>query len=682
MQKGTIGVTTENIFPVIKKFLYSDHEIFLRELVSNAVDATQKLRTLANFGEFKGETGTLDVRVKVDKDAGTLTVSDHGIGMDAEDVDKYINQIAFSGAEDFLSKYKDTANSIIGHFGLGFYSAFMVAKKVVINSLSYKDAAESVRWECDGSPEYSMGKGDRTERGTDIILYIDDDSKQFLEQQRVDTLLRKYCRFLPVPVISGKVQEWKDGKWADTDRDLVINSTEPQWMKKPSELTDEDYIKFYKELYPGEEDPLFWIHLNVDFPFTLTGILFFPKIKNNFDINRNRIQLYCNQVYVTDQVEGVVPDFMQLLQGVIDSPDIPLNVSRSYLQADSAVKQISGYITKKVASRLDDLFKADRAEFEKKWDDIRIFIVYGMLTDEKFCEPAMKFLLLKDTEGRYFTLDEYKQLVEAEQTNSDGKIVYLYATDATAQYNYIKAATDKGYNVLLLDGQLDNHFVSLLERKLENTELVRVDSDVIENLIRKSDRRNAGLSPVDTAILSQLFQDDTKKVEKASFTVQFEALAPTGQPIVLTQNEYMRRMKEMASLQPGMSFYGELPDSYQLVVNVEHPLVKAIREKASAALEGTIRPLLDTIDSRNAEAEKIRKDAGDKPLSAEDEQRVKDLEKEVADARTAEDEAIKAYAPKAPEVSQLVDLALLGNGLLRGAQLSDFIARSVELMGK
>lgn len=682
MQKGTIGVTTENIFPVIKKFLYSDHEIFLRELVSNAVDATQKLRTLANFGEFKGETGTLDVRVKVDKEAGTLTVSDHGIGMDAEDVDKYINQIAFSGAEDFLSKYKDTANSIIGHFGLGFYSAFMVAKKVVINSLSYKDGAESVRWECDGSPEYSMGKGDRTERGTDIILYIDDDSKQFLEQQRVDTLLRKYCRFLPVPVISGKEQEWKDGKWADTDRDLVINSTEPQWMKKPSELTDEDYIKFYKELYPGEEDPLFWIHLNVDFPFTLTGILFFPKIKNNFDINRNRIQLYCNQVYVTDQVEGVVPDFMQLLQGVIDSPDIPLNVSRSYLQADSAVKQISGYITKKVASRLDDLFKADRAEFEKKWDDIRIFIVYGMLTDEKFCEPAMKFLLLKDTEGRYFTLDEYKQLVEAEQTNSDGKIVYLYATDATAQYNYIKAATDKGYNVLLLDGQLDNHFVSLLERKLENTELVRVDSDVIENLIRKSDRRNAGLSPVDTAILSQLFQDDTKKVEKASFTVQFEALAPTGQPIVLTQNEYMRRMKEMASLQPGMSFYGELPDSYQLVVNVEHPLVKTIREKASAVLESTIRPLLDTIDSRNAEAEKIRKDAGDKPLSAEDEQRVKDLEKEVADARTAEDEAIKAYAPKAPEVSQLVDLALLGNGLLRGAQLSDFIARSVELMGK
>lgn len=682
MQKGTIGVTTENIFPVIKKFLYSDHEIFLRELVSNAVDATQKLRTLANFGDFKGETGTLDVRVTVDKEAGTLTVSDHGIGMDAEDVDKYINQIAFSGAEDFLNKYKDTANSIIGHFGLGFYSAFMVAKKVVINSLSYKDGAEAVRWECDGSPEYSMGKGDRSERGTDIILYIDDDSKQFLEQQRVDALLRKYCRFLPVPVISGKEQEWKDGKWADTDRDLVINSTEPQWMKKPSELTDEDYIKFYKELYPGEEDPLFWIHLNVDFPFTLTGILFFPKIKNNFDINRNRIQLYCNQVYVTDQVEGVVPDFMQLLQGVIDSPDIPLNVSRSYLQADSAVKQISGYITKKVAARLDELFKADRAEFEKKWDDIRIFIIYGMLTDEKFCDPAMKFLLLKDTEGRYFTLDEYKKLVETEQTNAEGKIVYLYATDATAQYDYIKAATDKGYNVLLLDGQLDNHFVGLLERKLENTELVRVDSDVIDNLIRKSDRRSAGLSPVETAILSQLFQDDTRKVEKATFTVSFEALTPGSQPIVLTQNEYMRRMKEMAAMQPGMNFYGELPDSYQLVVNVEHPLVRNIREKVSAALDATVKPLIDTIESRNAEAEKIRKDAGDKALSAEDEQKIKDLEKEVSDARAAESEAIKAYAPQAPEISQLVDLALLGNGLLRGEQLSSFIARSVELMSK
>ena len=453
-------------------------------------------------------------------------------------------------------------------------------------------------------------------------------------------------------------------------------------MKKPSELTDEDYLKFYQELYPGEEEPLFWIHLNVDYPFTLTGILYFPKIKNNFDINRNRIQLYCNQVYVTDSVEGVVPDFMQLLQGVIDSPDIPLNVSRSYLQADSAVKKISGYITKKVAQRLEDLFKADRAAFEKKWDDIRIFIVYGMLTDEKFCEPALKFLLLRDTEGRYFTLDEYKTLVETDQTNADGKIVYLYATDATAQYNYIKAANDRGYNVLLLDGQLDNHFVSLLERKLENTELVRVDADVIDNLIRKNDRKSAGLSPVDTAILSQLFQDDTRKVEKATFTVQFEALGETDQPIVLTQNEYMRRMKEMATMQPGMNFYGELPDSYQLVVNTEHPLVKSIREKADAALAATVQPLLDTIEARNADAEKIRKDAGDKALSAEDDQRVKDLEKEVADARSEQTKAITAYAAQAPEVSQLVDLALLGNGLLRGEQLSSFIERSVKLMQK
>lgn len=680
MQKGTIGVTTENIFPVIKKFLYSDHEIFLRELVSNAIDASQKLRTLASVGEFKGELGTLNVKVTVDKDAGTLTISDHGIGMDAEDVDKYINQIAFSGAEDFLNKYKDTANSIIGHFGLGFYSAFMVAEKVVINTLSYKEGAEAVRWECDGSPEYSMGKGDRTERGTDIILYIDKDSAEFLDQQRIDTLLRKYCRFLPIPVISGKEREYKDGEWKDTDRDLVVNSTEPQWMKKPSELTDDDYLKFYQELYPGEEEPLFWIHLNVDYPFTLTGILYFPKIKNNFDINRNRIQLYCNQVYVTDSVEGVVPEFMQLLQGVIDSPDIPLNVSRSYLQADSAVKKISGYITKKVASRLDELFKADRKAFENKWDDIRIFIVYGMLTDEKFCEAAIKFLLLRDTQGHYFTLDEYRNLVESSQTNVDKKVVYLYATDATAQYNYIKAAEDKGYNVLLLDGQLDNHFVSLLERKLENTELVRVDADVVDNLIRKEDRRTTDLTAVETTILSKLFESDTAKVEKASFSVQFEALSPDSMPIVLTQNEYMRRMKEMAALQPGMNFYGELPDSYQLVVNTEHPLIKAIKERADKALEGAIKPLLDTIDEKNAAADKIRKDAGDKALSAEDDQRIKDLEKEVADARAKQNEAIAEYAKSAPEVSQLVDLALLGNGLLRGAQLSDFIARSVNMM--
>lgn len=680
MQKGTIGVTTENIFPVIKKFLYSDHEIFLRELVSNAVDASQKIRALSSFGEFKGELGTLDVRVTVDKEAGTLTVSDHGIGMTAEDVDKYINQIAFSGAEEFLNKYKDTAASIIGHFGLGFYSAFMVAKKVVINSLSWQEGAEAVRWECDGSPEYSMEKGDRTERGTDIILYIDDESKEFLDQKRVDLLLRKYCRFLPVPVISGKEQEYKDGKWIDTDRDLVVNNTEPQWMKKPSELTDEDYLKFYQELYPGQDEPLFWIHLNVDYPFNLTGILFFPKIKNNFDINRNRIQLYCNQVFVTDSVEGVVPEFMQLLQGVIDSPDIPLNVSRSYLQADTAVKKISGYITKKVASRLDELFKADRADFEKKWDDIRIFIVYGMLTDEKFCDAAMKFMLLKDTEGRYYTLEEYKTMVEANQTDADGKIVYLYANDATAQYNYIKAANDKGYNVLLLDGQLDNHFVGLLEQKLENVSLVRVDSDVVDNLIRKSDRKVADLTPVERTILSRLFENGTRKVEKTSFVVQFEALGENSQPVVLTQNEYMRRMKEMAAMQPGMNFYGELPDSYTMVVNTEHPLVKEITAKADEALDATVKPLAERIDSDNEAINAARSAAGDQPMSPEAKQKIEDLEKAVGEARTEQFKAIDAYGDTAPKISQLVDLALLANGLLKGRHLSDFIARSVDLL--
>ena len=636
MQKGTIGVTTENIFPVIKKFLYSDHEIFLRELVSNAVDATQKLRALASFGEFKGETGPLDVRVTVDKEAGTLTVSDRGIGMTAEDVDKYINQIAFSGAEEFLNKYKDTAASIIGHFGLGFYSAFMVAKKVVIESLSWQEGAEPVRWECDGSPEYSMGKGERAERGTDIVLYIDDESKEFLEQQRVDMLLRKYCRFLPVPVISGKEMEYKDGDWVATDRDLVVNNTEPQWMKKPADLTDEDYLKFYQELYPGQDEPLFWIHLNVDYPFNLTGILFFPKIKNNFDINRNRIQLYSNQVFVTDSVEGVVPEFMQLLQGVIDSPDIPLNVSRSYLQADTAVKKISGYITKKVASRLDELFKADRADFEKKWDDIRIFIVYGMLTDEKFCDAAMKFMLLRDTEGRYFTLEEYKTLVEAEQTDSEGKIVYLYATNATEQYNYIKAANDKGYNVLLLDGQLDNHFVGLLERKLENTSLVRVDSDVVSNLIRKSDKKVADLTPVQRTILSQLFEVAPGKVEKTSFVVQFEAMSPNDLPIVLTQNEYMRRMKEMAAMQPGMSFYGELPDSYTLVVNTENPVIKDISAKADKALDATVRPLADKIEADNAAINAAREAAASEGLQGEAKTKVDELEKAVGEARKAQ----------------------------------------------
>ena len=682
MQKGTIGVTTENIFPVIKKFLYSDHEIFLRELVSNAVDATQKIRTLSSFGEFKGELGTLDVRVKIDKEAGTLTVSDRGIGMTAEDLDKYINQIAFSGAEEFLSKFKDKANTIIGHFGLGFYSAFMVAKKVVIETRSWQDGAEAVRWECDGSPEYTMGEGSRTDRGTDIILYIDDDNKEFLEQLRVDTLLKKYCRFLPVPVISGKEQEWKDGKYVDTDRDLVVNATEPSWMKKPADLTDKDYLDFYHELYPGQDDPLFWIHLNVDFPFTLTGILYFPKIKNNFDIRKDRISLYCNQVFVTDSVEGVVPEFMMLMQGVIDSPDIPLNVSRSYLQSDTAVKKISGYITKKVASRLEDLFKADRADFEKKWDDIRLFIVYGMLTDDKFCDSAMKFMLFKDTEGRYFTLDEYKTLVEASQTDKDGNIVYLYATDPTAQYSYIKAANDKGYNVLLLDGQLDNHFVQLLERKLEKTQLVRVDSDVVENLIRKDDRKEADLTPLQRNIMTTLFSSQVPEIEKTNFIVSFEAMAADSAPVVITQNEYMRRMKDLATMQPGMSFYGEMPDSYMLVVNTEHPLVKGLRYAADKALDAQVEPLMSKVEADNASVEAIRKGAKDGKLSAEEDKQISDLEKAVADARAEQDKLVRDYAAGQPLVKQLIDLALLGNGLLKGEALNGFVSRSVELLMK
>ncbi len=680
MQKGTIGVTTENIFPVIKKFLYSDHEIFLRELVSNAVDATQKIRTLSSFGEFKGQLGDLNVKVTVDKDAGTLTISDHGIGMTAEDIDKYINQIAFSGAEEFLEKYKDNANAIIGHFGLGFYSAFMVAKKVAINSLSYKDGAEAVRWECDGSPVYEMSKGDRTTRGTDIILYIDDDNKEFLEQSRIDTLLRKYCRFLPVPVISGKEQEWKEGKMVDTDRDKVINNTEPQWTKKPSELTDKDYLDFYHELYPGQEDPLFWIHLNVDYPFTLTGILYFPKIKNNFEITKNRIQLYCNQVFVTDSVEGVVPEFMMLLQGVIDSPDIPLNVSRSYLQSDSNVKKISSYITKKVASRLEDIFKADRAEFEKKWDDIKIFIEYGMLTDDKFRDAAMKFMLLKDTDNRYFTLDEYKTLVEAQQTDKDGNVVYLYTTDPVAQFNYIKAATDRGYDVLLMDGQLDNHFVGLLESKLDKTTFVRVDSDVIDNLIRKNDRKDVDLSALQRNILTTMFRSQTPEVDKAQFLVSFEALTDKSAPIVITQNEYMRRMKDMAALQPGMNFYGELPDSYNLVVNTEHPLIAKIRDAATSSIGDQVKPLADKIEADNAEITKVKDAAKGAALSAEDDQRVKDLEKAVGENRQNEETIISDYAKTQPIVKQLIDLALLGNGLLKGKDLSSFIDRSISLL--
>jgi len=678
--KGTIGVTTENIFPVIKKFLYSDHEIFLRELVSNAVDATQKIRTLSSFGEFKGELGELKVKVTVDKEAGTLTVSDHGIGMTAEDIDKYINQIAFSGAEDFLAKYKDNTNAIIGHFGLGFYSAFMVANKVEIVSLSYKDGAEAVRWECDGSPEFTMEAADKKERGTDIILHIDPENAEFLEQPRIDTLLKKYCRFLPVPVISGKEQEWKDGKMVDTDRDKVVNSTEPLWMKKPVDLTDKDYIDFYHDLYPGQDDPLFWIHLNVDYPFNLTGVLFFPKIHNNFEVTKNRIQLYCNQVFVTDSVEGVVPEFMMLLQGVIDSPDIPLNVSRSYLQSDSAVKKISGYITKKVASRLEDLFKTDRKDFEGKWDDIRLFIEYGMLTDDKFRDAAMKFCLLKDTDGKYYTIDEYKTLIEASQTDKDGTLVFLYATNPTEQYTYIQAANEKGYSVLLMDGQLDSHFVGLLEQKIEKSRFVRVDSDVVENLIPKADKKSADLSAEQRDMLTTLFNSQLPKVEKAQFFVTFEALGENGAPIVITQNEYMRRMKEMAAMQPGMNFYGEMPDSYNLTVNVDQPVVTKITAAAKDALESKLTPLATAINESNSKIEAVNKEVKDNKPTAEQEKQIQELMSVVEKDRKEQSELISGYAATQPVIRQLVDLALLGNGLLKGADLSAFISRSVKLL--
>ena len=682
MPTGKIGVTTENIFPVIKKFLYSDHEIFLRELVSNAIDATQKLKTLSSFGEYKGELGEMDVRVKIDKEARSLTVSDRGIGMDADDIDRYINQIAFSGAEEFLEKYKDTANSIIGHFGLGFYSAFMVSKKVVIRSLSYKEGAKAVEWTCDGSPEYTLTETDKEGRGTDIILYIDDDSKEFLEQARIDTLLKKYCRFLPVPVISGKVKEWKDGQYVDTDKDNVVNDTEPLWTRKPSELTDEDYLKFYHELKPGEEDPMFWIHLNVDYPFNLTGILYFPKIKANVDVNHNRIQLYCNQVYVTDQVEGVVPEFMMLMQGVIDSPDIPLNVSRSYLQADSQVKKISGYISKKVAEKLDKMFKDNRAEFEKKWDDIEVFIKYGMLTDEKFYEAAKKFFLLKDVQGKYYTLDEYKTLVSAEQTDKEDSVIYLYATDKTTQFGYIQGAEDKGYNVLLMNGQLDQHVIQMLESKLEKTRFVRVDSDTPERLIRKSDDNATDLDSLEIEVLTGMFRSQLPTVENTNFIVEYNALKGDDAPAILTQNEMMRRMKDMAAMQPGMNFYGQMPDMYSLVVNTEQPVVRKVVKEAAGALTGELTPLRRKVDELNGEINSLRTEIKEKKEEdkAEAEQKIAANEKEAGDLRKQQEDIIAAYAAKVPVVRQIIDLALLKGNMLKGEELSRFIARSVSLL--
>lgn len=680
MQKGKIGVSTDNIFPVIKKFLYSDHEIFLRELVSNAVDATQKLRTLSSIGEFKGELGDLKVTISIDKENGTLTVSDRGIGMTADDIDRFINQIAFSGAEEFLKKYKDTANSIIGHFGLGFYSAFMVSKKVEIHSLSWQEGAKAVAWSCDGSPEYEMQEIEKAERGTDVILYIDDEDKQFLEKDTIDGLLRKYCRFLPVPVVSGKEQEWKDGKYVDTDRDLVINSTAPLWARKPSELTDEDYLNFYREIQPGQDDPLFWIHLNVDYPFTLTGILYFPKIRSNFDINRNRIQLYCNQVFVTDTVEGVVPEFLTLLQGVLDSPDIPLNVSRSYLQADTAVKKISSHITKKVASRLEEIAKNQPEEFQKKWNDIRLFIEYGMLTDEKFCEAALKFMLLEDTEGQYYNLEDYRKLIEATQTDKDGNITVLYATEKDAQYAYISAAKQKGYNVVLLGGQLDPHVIGLLEQKLEKTRFVRVDSDVIDNLIDKGESAAADVTASERVIADAMFRSALPKLDKAEFLVAIKALASDAEPVVLTQNEFMRRMKDMAAMQGSMGrFYGEMPDSYTLTLNAAHPLVKRIINAASESIGKQVADSEKELADVNATIETINKKKAEERTDAEktllDESR-----KRADEIRTERDKLVADYAATQPVVSQLIDIALLGNGLLKGEALSRFLHRSVELL--
>ena len=684
MQKGTIGVTTDNIFPVIKKFLYSDHEIFLRELVSNAVDATQKLKTLSSFGDFKGELGTMNVTVSIDKNKGTLTISDRGIGMTAEEIDKYINQIAFSGAEEFLEKYKNDANAIIGHFGLGFYSSFMVSKKVEIRTLSYKEGAQAVMWSCDGSPAYEMTDIEKSERGTDIILYVDDDNKEFLEEHRIETLLKKYCRFLPVPVVFGKEQEWKDGKYVDTDKDRVINDMEPAWTRKPTDLTDEDYRKFYADLYPGIDEPLFWIHLNIDYPFKLTGILYFPKIKNNIDINRYKIQLYCNQVFVTDSVEGIVPDFLMLLQGVIDSPDIPLNVSRSYLQSDSNVKKISGYITKKVSERLQEIFNSDHKQFEEKWDDLKIFIEYGMLSDEKFYERAQKFVLLKDTEDKYYTLDEYKKLIEGNQTDKDGQLVYLYATDKEAQYSYIDTAVSRGYDVLLMNGQLDPHFIGMLEQKLEKSRFVRVDSDLIDKLIKKSDTTsNTALDEQQRDMMTSVFKSQIPAMEKSDFLVMFEPVGATAQPIVITQNEFMRRMKDMAAIQSGMAFYGELPDSYNLIVNTDHPLSQKVIADTESACKSELTPILDELKTVNEEIERLqeaKKDKKDDEIPVADKEALKHAEEKAKELRAKESDILKTYADRTPLVRQLVDLALLSNNMLKGEALSKFIKRSVEML--
>ena len=682
MKQGNIGVTTENIFPVIKKFLYSDHEIFIREIVSNAVDATQKLKTLAGKGDFQGEMGELKVKVSIDKDAKTITVSDRGIGMTAEEIDKYINQIAFSGANDFLEKYKDDANAIIGHFGLGFYSAFMVSKQVDIITKSYKDAP-AIKWSCDGSPSYTIEETDKADRGTDIVMHIDDDCQEFLEKNKMEELLRKYCHFLPVPIAFGKKTEWKDGKQVDTEEDLIINDVEPLWTKKPADLKDEDYKEFYRHLFPMADEPLFWIHLNVDYPFNLTGILYFPKIKNNLDVQRNKIQLYCNQVFVTDAVDGIVPEFLTLLHGVIDSPDIPLNVSRSYLQSDANVKKISGYITKKVSDKLASILKNEREDFEKKWDDIKIFIHYGMLSQEDYYDKAKQYFLLKDTEGKHYTLEEYAALVKDNQTNVDGQVVYLYANDKDAQYTYIEAAKNKGYNVLMMDGQLDTPLMAMLERKLEKTTFTRVDADVIDRLIKKEDTKRELLEAERADKLSSLFNSQMPRTDKVDYHVEAQPLGEDQLPVMITQSEYMRRMKEMARLQPGMSFYGDMPDMYTLVLNTDAPLIKQVLEDSEAATKEQLSPVEAEIRGLSARQAVLRQEQEKKKPEEVTQEEKDDLKKcgeDIQAENKKKNDILKEYADGNERVHQLIDLALLQNGMLRGEALTKFVKRSVSMI--
>ena len=685
MQKGNIGVTTENIFPVIKKFLYSDHEIFLREMVSNAVDATQKLKTLAQQGEYKQELGDLTVRISFDADKGTITISDHGIGMTEEEIDKYINQIAFSGVTDFLEKYKDNANNIIGHFGLGFYSSFMVSKKVEIITRSYKDDAKAVKWSCDGSPAYEIDEAQKDDRGTDIILYIDDDSKEFLDRTKLEQLLQKYCKFMAVPVAFGKKQEWssEEKKMVDTQEDNIINSALPLWTSTPSTLKDEDYKQFYRTLYPMSDEPLFWIHLNVDYPFNLTGILYFPKIKSNIELQRNKIQLYCNQVFVTDQVEGIVPEFLTLLHGVIDSPDIPLNVSRSYLQSDREVKKISTYITKKVADRLKAIFGENRKEYEEKWDDLKLFINYGILSEEGFYDRAKDFALMKDTEGKYFTFDEYKKLIEASQKDKDDTLIYLYATDREEQYSYIKAAQDKGYSVLLLDGQLDVPTIQTLEQKFEKSRFTRVDSDIIDRLIVKSDAPKSDLSADDSDNLSAVFKSQLPNLDKTEFMVQVDALGSEARPVIITQNEWMRRMKEMSKFQAGMGFYGQMPDSMNIVLNSDHPLIKQVLDDAKAATAEALKPIDAELKGLEARLAVIRQQQDKKKwdeITQEEKDQKAEAEKAVQAEKDKKQAVIADYAKTNSIVHQLIDLALLQNGMLRGEALDRFLKRSIDLI--